>query len=223
MNQQALALVGRAKLEKPGRSPFSAFATGFCIDSDGVVATCWHAIDHLMTTYSLVDVPKPGDPVAEFGRLESHECPMFSFFGIGDPGEALMFPMLSGTGHFHDDIAVIELGGQPRPEAFPVVSLAEQAPVVGEFLHVLGQFQPPATPLDPDGDKIGFAPTRQGGTVVSAAAKGFCIDYAVPKGMSGAPVFLPDTDEVVGMVVEVRPPALASSRIGISKSVTWAG
>src|SRR3712207_9084146 len=55
LNSRATVIVGRQNPEIAGRSPFSAVGTGFCIDPDGVVVTCWHTIDNFFTRYSLID------------------------------------------------------------------------------------------------------------------------------------------------------------------------
>jgi hypothetical protein len=223
MNQEALVILGRNNLEKEGRSPFSAVASAFCVDADGVVATCWHNLANLLQHYSLVELPKRGAPPASLGALENHEAPWFAFFsGVGPPGELVMFPMLSGTGNVDEDIALVELGSPRRPGILPAVEISSLRANVGEFLHLIGHFQPPGTPQDPDGQTGGLAITHQGGRVIGVSDLGFAFDYVVPQGMSGSPVFRPDTGAVVGMVTETWPAGLTESRFGAKVATTWA-
>ena len=223
MNQHALVIVGRANPETPGRSPFSPVGTGFCVHPDGVVATCWHTVAGLLRRYSTIDVPRRGGSAVTWHKFERHEVPAFSFLqGVGQPGEAVVHWMLSGEGNVDEDISLVELGGGRKAGPLPAVTTAEEAPRLGEFVHFIGHHQPAGAPVDPDGQIGGFALTYQGGTVVAADDSGFCLDYAIPRGMSGAPVFRPEDGRVIGMIVETWPSELAASRIGISAEVTRA-
>lgn len=218
INQSAVILVGRQNPEIPGRAPFSPFGTGFCINPDGVVVTCWHTVGNLFHRYSLVEFQPDasGIPVS----VQGHEVPKVVFNAeIDAPGELTIIPMLGLAGNIHEDIACVELGGRGRFRPLPFMPVNHKPPVIGEVVEFVAQFTTPAAPRDVDGQLQGWAITRQQCQVLHVEPERFFIDYEAHFGMSGAPV-CNARGEVLGMIVERWSSELAHLRFGLRTPVS---
>lgn len=222
LNLDAVALLGRANLPKPGNSPFSPIASGICIHPDGVVATCCHAIEGFLQRWSPHVIPTGPNVEEAIEDAELNERPYFFFpssFAWQQSTEAhegIVYPMLSSQGDRLQDVAVVELGGSGADRPLPFVPIATQPPKIGDTVCYAGFYQGHDMLLDPEGNLLRWQVTRETVTVAACQPTGFLIDYPVRPGMSGSGV-CDYNGALLGIICEHWPPALAAERVSIEK------
>ncbi len=220
----AITLNTRANPEIDGAVQFSAFSTGFCIDPDGVVATCWHNLEGFLRAWSPVDImPVKGGGRISLPSLEKHEFPRVAFMAsLEGPGVMTNFPILSCAGNVNTDILLLELGGRGKFRPLPHMELDHHPVQVGETVSVIGVYHPPGIRYDDFGLPADLSVAHHTATVLAADAKAIYLDIEVPKGHSGGPVIRHSTMKVVAMTVEVLPAVLAEKELHISRPLTRA-
>jgi len=207
--------------ENPKRlhaSPFSSFSTAVCIDPNGVLATAWHNIGNFWRTWTPYDV----DGLRRVGRArwenpERHEL-LFAvpLAPVDEPDMLTLFPCLDICGSPKRDVAVVELGGRGKHRPLPYVRLG-QPPMLGEVVSCVGLHHPPNTPLDAVGMPAGFAVSHDSTRVIATTDTHLYLDCILKRGNSGGPVLRQGTWELVGICVDILPPDLSETEVGIRK------
>ncbi len=220
MNLNAVALVGRANLDKPGNSPFSPMGSGICIDADGVIATCCHTLIDFMRQWSPYDIPSAPDVKEVIADVERQERPFFFFpsrFPWQSKGEheAEVYPVISFQGNPSRDVAVVELGGGGSGRPLPFVAIDAHPPTIGEVVHFAG-VQGTETVDDPEGNILGWRMPWTTARVVAWQPQGFLVDCPIHPGMSGSGV-CNERGNLVGIIIEHWPREAALMRTGLDQ------